>query len=541
VTVGGNGSDFALARYNTDGSLDDGTANDSTPADNFGGDGLVITDFFGNDDEAHDVVIQSDGKIVAGGFALNPETHDDFALARYNTDGSLDVDNSFSSPDATGPFGTGGKVTTDFDASEDRGFSLALQIDGKIVLAGSSGPFIAERTGAGLAPGGIESTDFALARYNTDGKLDSSFSMDGLVTTDFFNSFDQARGVAIQSDGKIVAAGFADNDSSNQFALARYLVTIDSADLSIDVTDSPDPVVGGKNITYKLKVTNNGPALATHVVVFDRTPTSSHFVSARSSQGSCMAEGTDGARVTCNLGNMPSGSMVIVTIVVQTLTVGNTIYDASAQVSADQPDPNPKNNEDFDSTRVIDLRRLSFSPPIVTGGCQNTVGTLLLTSAAPEGGLRVNLEDNSPDVDVPSIVNVPAGQTSVNFTAITHMVSSERIVSVTASIGINSIVGRIRLLPVRVTALTFNPNPVHGGDPATGVVTLSCAPEQDVVVTLRSDKSAAKPVQSQIIIPSGHTTGQFMITTVHVTSPRDVTFTALANGGSKSAVLHVVP
>jgi len=318
-------------------------------------------------------------------------------------------------------------------------------------------------------------------------------------------------------------------------------VTIDSADLAIDVTDSPDPVVGGKNITYKLKVTNNGPSLATHVTVFDRTPTSSHFISARPSQGSCMAEGTEGALVTCKLGNLPKGAMAIITIVVQTLTVGNTIYDATADVSADQTDPDPSNNSDFDSTRVIDLRKLSFSPPIVTGGCQHTVGTLLLTSAAPQGGLRVNLADDSADVDVPSVVNVPSGQTSVNFTAVTHMVSSERIVNVTASIGTNSIVGRIRLLPVRISSLTFNPNPVHGGDPATGMVTLSCAPEEDVMVRVRSDKAAAQPVESQFVIPAGHTTGQFMIHTVPVTSQRNVTFTVLANGGSKSAVLQVIP
>jgi uncharacterized delta-60 repeat protein/uncharacterized repeat protein (TIGR01451 family) len=536
VAAGGTGSDFALARYNEDGSLDSGGMGDTTPSDDFGTAGLVITDFNGGDDVGRDVVIQSDGKIIAGGYTNDSETGLDFALARYNTDGSLD-DGTGTDSTPSDNFGGDGRVTTDFDATSDLGYALALQIDGKIVLAGTSGPRFTFSEGAALSPDGSSSFDFALARYNTNGTLDSTFSTDGLVTTDFFGSTDEAHGVAIQSDGKIVAAGFA-NNSGEQFALARYLVTIESADLSVDVTDSPDPTVGGKNITYKVKITNNGPALATNVTLVDRTPRSSTFVSARPSQGSCMEDDTV---VTCHLGNLPSGAMAIVNIVVQTKTVGDTIYDAEAEVSADQPDPNLANNVDFESTRVIDFRKLSFSPPIVTGGCQNTVGTLLLTSAAPEGGLRVNLSDNSPDVDVPAVINVPAGQTSVNFTAITHMVSTEQIVSVTAFIGTNSIVGRIKLLPVRVSSLSFSPNPVHGGSPATGMVTLVCAPEQDVLVRVRSDKAAAKPVETQFVIPAGHTTGQFMISTLPVSSPTNVTFTVLANGGSKSAVLQVIP
>jgi uncharacterized delta-60 repeat protein/uncharacterized repeat protein (TIGR01451 family) len=540
VVAGGTGSDFALARYNEDGSLDSGGMGDTTPSDDFGTAGLVVTDFNGGDDVGRDVVIQSDGKIVVGGYTIESETGFDFALARYNTDGGLD-DGTGDDSTPGDDFGGDGKVITDFDATTDSGYALAIQADGKIVLAGTSGPRFSDFSeGAGLAPDGSSGFDFALARYNTNGSLDNTFSTDGLVTTDFFSSTDEARGVAIQKDGKIVAAGFADN-AGQQFALARYLVTINEADLSISVTDTPDPVVGGKNITYKVKITNNGPALAHNVTLFDRTPTSSHFISARPSQGTCDVEGTDGALVTCHLGNLPNGAMAIVTIVVQTLTVGNTIYDATADVSASETDPDPSDNSVFVSTRVIDFRKLSFSPPIVTGGCQNTVGTLLLTSAAPEGGLRVNLTDNSEDVDVPSVINVPGGQTSVNFTATTHTVSSEQIVTVTAFIGMNSITGRIKLLPVRVSQLTFSPNPVHGGSPATGMVTLTCAPDQDVVVKVRSDKAAAKPVQTQFVIPAGHTTGQFMISTLHVSSPTNVTFTVLANGGSKSAVLQVIP
>jgi len=100
-------------------------------------------------------------------------------------------------------FGTGGKLTTDFGSSDDLGYSVALQTDGKIIVAG--------RSNNGL-------DDFGLCRYNTNGTLDNTFGTGGKLTTDFGNSSDEGRSVAIQSDGKIVVTGGSNGD----FALACY-------------------------------------------------------------------------------------------------------------------------------------------------------------------------------------------------------------------------------------------------------------------------------------------------------------------------------
>jgi uncharacterized delta-60 repeat protein len=161
----------------------------------FDGDGKVTTDFAGSFETAGAVAIQGDGKIVAAGTAADVSGISDFALVRYNTDGSLDT-----------AFDGDGKVTTDFagSGSRDEAHAVAIQGDGKIVAAGLavvSGIF-----------------DFALARYRADGSLDTIFSGDGKVTTDFAGDFDVANGVVIQANGRIVAAGFAGDD----FALARY-------------------------------------------------------------------------------------------------------------------------------------------------------------------------------------------------------------------------------------------------------------------------------------------------------------------------------
>ncbi|MBK6370284.1 MAG: T9SS type A sorting domain-containing protein [Flavobacteriales bacterium] len=194
----GTDLDFALARYTTDGSLDN----------SFGVNGKVTTAIGTGNDRGTSVTIQPDGKIVVAGESNNG-TDDDFALARYTTDGSLD--NSF---------GVNGKETTAFGTGDDIGQSIAIQPDGSIVVAGG-------------ANNGTDS-DFAVARYNTDGTLDNSFSGDGKMTTDF-GTDDYGRSVAIQPDGKVVVAGYSNNGLYSDLSLARY-----NTDGTLDNTFSGD-------------------------------------------------------------------------------------------------------------------------------------------------------------------------------------------------------------------------------------------------------------------------------------------------------------
>jgi uncharacterized delta-60 repeat protein len=186
-----NGSlDFAVARYDSDGSRDTG----------FGTDGRVTTDFGSVWERATSVAIQSDGKIVvAGGSVVG--LFNDFALARYNPDGTLDAS-----------FGTAGTVLTDFGVSA-QAYSMVVQPDGRIVVAGEAN---------------IDGGDnFELVRYKSDGSLDESFGAGGKVSTDFGlaeQGFSYAQGysLAIQPDGKLVVAGSAYIDTGFDAALARY-------------------------------------------------------------------------------------------------------------------------------------------------------------------------------------------------------------------------------------------------------------------------------------------------------------------------------
>jgi uncharacterized delta-60 repeat protein/uncharacterized repeat protein (TIGR01451 family) len=175
-------ADPFLARLNADGTVDT----------TFGTEGIVTTAVSSNVESVGGLGIDSEGRIVIGGFSGG-----DFFAARYTGEGELDS-----------TFSGDGIATTNFEGGSDFGRDMTLQADDKVVVAG-------EATIGG-------NRDFALVRYGTDGELDSTFGGDGRVTTAIGSATDTAQAVAIQEDGKIVAAGFSFSGAQNNFALVRY-------------------------------------------------------------------------------------------------------------------------------------------------------------------------------------------------------------------------------------------------------------------------------------------------------------------------------
>ena len=195
-----NNYDFALARYNSLGILD------TTFGSN--GNGKVITDISGNKyDEARSVVIDNSNNIIVAGYTLSSTENFDFVLARYTSNGSLDT-----------TFGNGnGKVTTDFGGnSDDKAYSVVIDKNNKIIVAGFT-----------LSTTNNSDYDFVLARYTSNGNLDPTFGSNGngIVITDISgNKYDEALSVVIDENNKIIVAGISYNDTSNyDFVLARYL------------------------------------------------------------------------------------------------------------------------------------------------------------------------------------------------------------------------------------------------------------------------------------------------------------------------------
>src|SRR5262245_19029267 len=172
----------------------------------FGIGGMVTTDLGRSTDLANAVAAQTDGKLVVVGqtYKNNDFSTEDFAVARYNTDGTLDT-----------TFGSRGRVRTDFPGLAAVPSAVVIQPDGKIVVAGGAFPLF---TFLG---------NFEVVRYNPNGSLDTSFGNGGIVTTNFPQG-SYAFDVALQPDGKIIAAGtvFVDfnpgESSDTVFAMARY-------------------------------------------------------------------------------------------------------------------------------------------------------------------------------------------------------------------------------------------------------------------------------------------------------------------------------
>jgi uncharacterized delta-60 repeat protein len=348
--------DFALARFDANGNLD--------PSFGPGGGGRVVTNVSNTvllglqNSAARALALQSDGKIVAAGYASAGFT-DDFAVARYNPDGTLDgsfntsgavlttfgsglqqgndianavavsgsdiVVAGLATPNANGggerfalarytangqldtSFAGTGKVTTQIGTSA-YAKALIVQADGKAVVGG-------EATVADPNVPGAGHYDFALARYNVDGSLDGTFnpggSLPGTVTTSFGpNSVDEVDGLALQADGKIVAAGLVTDTNGLAFGLARYLASTGTVQIT-----PPAPVTEGQTATITLtRSDTSGPAS----VVFSTSDGTAHA-------------GTDYVPVTQTVTFAPGQAST--TVAVATLDDNAPFFDPARRVN----------------------------------------------------------------------------------------------------------------------------------------------------------------------------------------------------------------
>ncbi len=278
------GYNNTLARFTTSGSLD------ST----FGVNGVLVYPLGPFEDYGSDIEVQSDGKYVIGGLRMYGGGYN-FALARLYSNGGTDSS-----------FGINGFIETDFGFNDDDLIGAIYLHGNNITAVGSSGyngdtdPAIARYTANGLPDssfgvngkltthvgvgyghltsaviqpdGKLLATgyarnplndDFVLLRYNVDGTLDNSFNSTGLVTTAFFSSEDQAYNIQLQPDGKAVMAGATFNGTSSDIALARYYTGIVIAACSADTTTITQNICSGQSFVF------NGQQFVTAGIYYD--------------------------------------------------------------------------------------------------------------------------------------------------------------------------------------------------------------------------------------------------------------------------------
>lgn len=197
-----------------------------------------------SNDDGRAIALQTDGKIVMGGFTEGWLGYEDFAVTRLNADGTVDTDFS-----ASGTYGAGRQNINFSGNSLDFGEAVAIQSDGKIVIAGYT-------NAAG-------NNDFAVVRLNTDGTIDTNFSASGTYgagkqAINFTGSSDdQAKAVAIQSDGKILVAGYTTASGNSDFAVVRL-----NTDGTLDTSFSPSGTYGAGKQTINFSGSSNDRAEA---------------------------------------------------------------------------------------------------------------------------------------------------------------------------------------------------------------------------------------------------------------------------------------
>ncbi|HPO09275.1 MAG TPA: hypothetical protein PLZ55_11450, partial [bacterium] len=190
---------YQIVKFDTSGNLDT----------SFSGDGILMLSVNTGSHGNGFIAVQTDGKVLIGGYADDTNNVRDFGIARVNTDGSLDT-----------TFSGDGKVLVDVGGSSDELYGLAVQSDGKIVAVGVA-------------------YDFGIVRLNSDGSLDTTFGNGGKNLYELGDDDRPYAGVVIQSDGKIVSGGWSGPSDNRKFALTRTAITSSAMSYCAGITTQP--------------------------------------------------------------------------------------------------------------------------------------------------------------------------------------------------------------------------------------------------------------------------------------------------------------
>lgn len=186
------------------------------------------------------------------------------------------------------------------------------------------------------------------------------------------------------------------------------------------------------------------------------------------------------------------------------------------------------------------LSALALSPTLVAG-CKGVTGTVQISAPAPAGGAVVTLSDTLASTTLPASVTIAAGTTSKTFTITTVPVSADQTGTVTAKLGAVTKTATLTVRRIGVLTVAAGPNPIIGGDAVMGRVTLECAAGPGSITVTLSDNVPSTTFPASIVIPAGVSSQAFQITTVAVAATQSGTFTATANGISKSVAVSVRP
>ncbi|HET6978798.1 MAG TPA: hypothetical protein VFI24_20870 [Pyrinomonadaceae bacterium] len=541
--VPGSGLDFAVARYLPNGGLDA----------SFGDAGQIVFDFFGSFDQANTAALQPDGKIIVAGSASYDSFNRDigFALTRFNADGTTD----FS-------FATGGKQITSFFDAGAKANGIVIQPDGRFVVAGTASDSATRPV----------ATDFALARYNSDGSLDSSFGIGGETAIPFSDSAsEQANALALMSDGKIIVAGSAFKTFATppDFALRRY-----NSDGSIDKSFGTDGSVitdlaGGTDNAQAVAIQADGNAVVAGrafrsnfdlslarylndvVTVIDTTPPTAPtnlgatFNPSTSAIDLSWTASTDNLAIT-GYRIFRDGATVPIATVNGTafsdrVQTGTHTYTVAAIDAAG-------NQSDLSNTATATGPLPDTTPPSVPEGLTATVtaNVINLSWSASTDDLGVTGYRVFRDGGVTPISTVNGTSFSDSGQLGSHQYAVAAIDAAGNQSGLSNFVIATVTVPeqVELGSLTLNPTRVTAPASSTGTITLSgAAPAGGVTVTLHSSDTKKATVPASVTVPEGATSATFAIKTLTGSlggGENRVTISATLGSVTRSATLTII-
>jgi uncharacterized delta-60 repeat protein len=538
----GSGLDFALARYNSNGTLDG----------SFGKGGKVVFDFFGSFDQANGAVLQPDGKIIVVGSASYDSANRDigFALARFNTDGSIDFG-----------FGTGGKQITDFFGAGAKANGVVLQPDGKFIVAGTASDSATRPV----------ATDVAIARYNSDGSLDSAFGTGGETAIPFPDSAtEQGNAVAVLPDGKIIVAGTAFKTFATppDFALVRY-----NSDGSLDGIKTND-IAGGTDEALGLAIQSDGKVvvagrsfrsnfdltLARYSIeagptpVGDTTPPTAPtgltatFNSSTNAIDLSWTAATDNVAVTGYRIYRDGGPSPISTVNGTTFSDAAPVGTHSYGVTAIDAAGNESSVSNIVSATVVVSGDVTppAAPTALTATADLATQTIAVSWTASTDDVGVVGYRVFRDNGATPIASVSG--TTFNDTGLlgTHVYAVAAVDAAGNQSALSNSATATVTIPEGSTIenLTVNPTTVTAPANATGTVTLNgAAPAGGVTVTLRSSDTGKATVPPTVIVPEGSKSATFVISTWtgKLGGGRNtVTITATLGNSSVSATLDIL-
>jgi len=509
----GSGLDFALARYNSNGTLDG----------SFGTGGKVVFDFFGSFDQANAAVLQPDGKIIVVGSASYDSNNRDigFALARFNTDGSIDFG-----------FGTGGKQITDFFGAGAKANGIVLQPDGKFVVAGTASDSATRPV----------ATDIALARYNADGSLDSAFGTAGETAIPFPDSAtEQGNAVAVLPDGKIIVAGTAFKTFATppDFAIVSYnsdgsLIGVKTNDiaggtdegLGLAVQSDGKVVVAGRSFRSNFDLTLARYSIqAGPTPVGDSTPPTAPagltatFNSTTNAIDLSWTAATDNVAVTGYRIYRDGGPAPINTVNGTTFSDAGLSGTHSYAVSAIDAADNESGLSNVASATVVVSG--DTTPPTAPSGLTATAdlatGTIALSWTASTDDVAVSGYRVFRDNGTTPIATVTGTTFNDTNQLGTHVYAVAAIDAAGNQSALSNSATATVTIPEGSTLenLTVSPTTVTAPAKVTGTVTLNgAAPAGGVTVTLRSSDTGKATVPPSVTVPAGSNSATFIISTL---------------------------